>query len=388
MIKRIEVPFFIPDIDNNEIQACNKVLKSGWLTTGKKCEEFEKDFLNFLGEEDLYAVALSSATAGLHLALEAIGVSKGDEVITTTHTFTATAEVIRYLGAEVVFVDIDPKTNCLDLKEVEKFITKKTKCILPVHFAGITCDMNSLLKLANSKNIAVIEDSAHSLPSTYNQKLIGTLNTKATIFSFYANKSMTTAEGGMLVTRDKNLYKRVKTNSLHGIDRDAHLRFNSSDPAWFYQVVSPGYKYNLNDISAAIGIEQLKKLYPMQKRRQKIAEFYNSNLNQNSLTLPPNPINKSDLHSWHIYNLSFNKASKLNRDSIIKKLAIEKISTSVHYIPLHMHKYWKERYKLEKSKFPNSTDLFFRCISLPIYSKLSDLQVEYVIEKLKNIINI
>ncbi|MEQ1805203.1 MAG: aminotransferase class V-fold PLP-dependent enzyme, partial [Burkholderiaceae bacterium] len=244
------LPFALPDIGEEEIAEVVDTLRSGWLTTGPKAKRFEEDFAAFLGEPGLHCLAVNSATAGLHLALEALGIGPGDEVITTTHTFTATAEVVRYLGADVVLVDIDPQTLCIDIDAVEAAITPRTRAVIPVHYGGLAADMQRLLALTKRRGLKVVEDAAHALPATCAGQLIGTLRSDVTVFSFYANKTITTGEGGMVVTRSEDLARRMKTMRLHGMSRDAFDRFTSTVPSWYYEIVAPGFKYNLTDIAA------------------------------------------------------------------------------------------------------------------------------------------
>ena len=252
------LPFALPDIGEEEIAEVVDSLRSGWLTTGPKATRFERDFAEFLGG-GLEALAVNSATAGLHLALEAAGISQGDEVITTPYTFTATAEVIRYLGADPVFVDIDPLTINIDPVKIEQAITERTKAILPVHFAGLPCDMTAIIRIAREHGLRVIEDAAHAFPATHLGQLVGTLDSDATVFSFYVTKPLATGEGGMLVTRDAALAERCRLMRSHGINHDAFDRSTSTEPAWFYEVVAPGFRYNMTDLAASIGIHQLKK---------------------------------------------------------------------------------------------------------------------------------
>ena len=235
------LPFALPEIGQDEIDEVVDTLKSGWVTTGPKAKRFEADFTEFLGDASLHSMAVNSATAGLHLALEALGIGPGDEVITTTHTFTATAEVVRYLGADVVLVDIDPATLCIDVAAVEAAITPRTKAIVPVHYAGLAADMPALLALAKSRGLKVVEDAAHALPTTCGGQLVGTLASDVTVFSFYANKTITTGEGGMVVTRDAELASRIRVMRLHGMSRDAFDRFTAKVPSWYYEIVAPGF---------------------------------------------------------------------------------------------------------------------------------------------------
>ena len=253
------LPFALPDIGDEEIAAVLDCLRSGWITTGPRTRQFEHDFAAYLGGAG-HAIAVNSATAGLHLALEALGIGPGDEVIVPTMTFTATAEVVRYLGAHPVLVDADPDTLNLDLAAAEAAIGPRTRAIIPVHYAGLACDMARVLALAAAHKLKVVEDAAHAFPTLYQGRLVGTLGSDATVFSFYANKTMTTGEGGMIVTRDADLARRVRLMRIHGISQDAFERYTSTTPAWFYEVVAAGFKYNLTDLAAAIGIEQLRKI--------------------------------------------------------------------------------------------------------------------------------
>ena len=263
------LPFALPDIGEDEIAEVVDSLRSGWVTTGPKAKRFEQDFVDFLGG-GVEAVAVNSATAGLHLGLEAIGIGPGDEVITTTHTFTATAEVIRYMGADPVFVDVSADSLCIDPDAVSHAITPRTKAILPVHFGGRAADMSAILAIAHEHGLRVVEDAAHALPTTCGGKLVGTLESDATVFSFYANKTITTGEGGMLVTCDPAIAARARIMRLHGINQDAFDRFNSTVPSWYYEIVAPGFKYNLTDIAASLGIHQLRKANAFQRRRAEI----------------------------------------------------------------------------------------------------------------------
>lgn len=382
MIKSF-IPYALPDINEEEISEVVKTLKSGWLTSGPKVKEFENNFSEFFSSKS-YSIAVNSATAGLHLALEAIGIKKGDQVITTTHTFTATAEVIRYLGADPIFVDIDPKTLCIDSKKIEKFITKRTKAIIPVHFAGLPSEMNQILELAKKYNLKIIEDAAHAFPSKYRGNLIGNLDSDITVFSFYANKTMTTGEGGMVVTKKRELANRIKIMRLHGIDRDVYDRFSTDKPKWAYQVIAPGYKYNMTDMAAAIGIVQLKKVNDFRTKREKIANIYNSEFHKLPLILPPMP-QKNCSHSWHLYVIRLLPDFAKQRDKIIEKLFNKGVGCSVHYIPLHIHKYWKNKYNLKNSMFPESQTAFESSISLPIYSKMEPSDISKVINEIKDL---
>lgn len=372
------LPFALPEIGDEEIAEVVDTLKSGWVTTGPKAKRFEQAFTEFLGDASLESIAVNSATAGLHLALEALGIGPGDEVITTTHTFTATAEVVRYLGADVKLVDIDPATLNIDPKAVEAAITPRTKCIMPVHYAGLAADMPAILDIARRHGLKVVEDAAHALPTTSGGKLVGTLRSDATVFSFYANKTITTGEGGMLVTRNPELAKRAKVMRLHGMNRDAFDRFTAKVPSWYYEIVAPGFKYNLTDIAAALGLHQLRRLRGFQRKREQLAAQYREALSDLPLVLPPDAP-AGDVHSWHLYVVRLSDAAGISRDTFIERLFAAGIGCSVHYIPLHLHPYWRERYALQPEQFPHSQKAYERMVSLPLYTRMSDADVQRVV---------
>lgn len=371
------LPFALPDIGEEEIAEVVDTLRSGWVTTGPKTKRFEDDFTAFLGDASLHSLAVNSATAGLHLALEALGIGPGDEVITTTHTFTATAEVVRYLGADVVLVDIDPATLCIDIDAVEAAITPRTKAVMPVHYAGLAADMQRLLPLARKHGLKVVEDAAHALPTTCGGQLIGTLESDVTVFSFYANKTITTGEGGMVVTRNAELAQRMKVMRLHGMSRDAFDRFTAKVPSWYYEIVAPGFKYNLTDIASALGLQQLKRAWAFQKRRQALAEQFDAALAGLPIITPPRP-QPGEVHAWHLYVVRLDDAAKLNRDTFIERLYDAGIGCSVHYIPLHLQPYWRDRYRLSPDDFPHSQKAYERMVSLPLYTRMTDADVQRV----------
>jgi dTDP-4-amino-4,6-dideoxygalactose transaminase len=372
------LPFALPEIGEEEIAEVVDTLRSGWVTTGPKAARFEKAFAEFLGDASLQCLAVNSATAGLHLALEALGIGSGDEVITTTHTFTATAEVVRYLGADVRLVDIDPATLNIDPAQVEAAIGPRTRAILPVHYAGLAADMPALLAIARRHGLKVVEDAAHALPATSGGALVGTLGSDATVFSFYANKTITTGEGGMLVTRDAALAARARVMRLHGMSRDAFDRFTASTPGWFYEIVAPGFKYNLTDIAAALGLHQLAKAGAFRERRAAIARQYDAAFASLPLITPPLP-HAGDQHAWHLYVLRLADDARIERNAFIEKLFAAGIGCSVHYIPLHLQPYWRERYSLAATQFPASQHAYERMVSLPVYTRMDDADVQRVI---------
>lgn len=378
------LPFARPEIGDDEINEVIDALRSGWITTGPKARQLEVEFAACIGG-GVEAVAVNSATAGLHLALEALGIGEGDQVITTTHTFTATAEVIRYVGADPIFVDINPNTLCIDVLAIEKAITPATRAIMPVHFAGRAADMDEILALANKYGLKVVEDAAHALPTTCGSRMIGSLSSDVTVFSFYANKTITTGEGGMLVTRNPEIAKRARHMRLHGINRDVFDRFVSKAPSWYYEVVAPGFKYNLTDVAAAIGIHQLKRVHTFQRRREEIARQYDASFAGLPLILPPHAC-AGDIHSWHLYVLQLADGSPVNRDIFIDRLFQRGIGCSVHYIPLHLHPYWRDRYGLKPDMFPVSQHVFERTVSLPIYPSMTDSDVVRVVEAVAAVI--
>lgn len=381
------LPFALPEIGDEEIAEVVDTLRSGWVTTGPKAKRFEQAFVDYLGGPDtgLEAIAVNSATAGLHLALEALGIGPGDEVITTTHTFTATAEVVRYLGADVVLVDIDPATLCIDPAAVEAAITPRTKAVVPVHYAGLAADMPALLAIAAKHGLKVVEDAAHALPATVGGALVGTLASDATVFSFYANKTITTGEGGMLVTRDAGLAKRAKVMRLHGMNRDAFDRFTAKVPSWYYEIVAPGFKYNLTDVAAALGLHQLRRADAFQQRREQIARQYTEGLQGLPLVAPPDAV-AGERHAWHLYVIRLADDARLGRDEVIEKLFEAGIGCSVHYIPLHLHPYWRDRYGLSPQQFPHSQHAYERMLSLPLYTRMTDADVQRVIAAMRQIL--
>lgn len=377
------LPFALPDISEAEITEVVDSLRSGWITTGPKTLRFEAAFAEFLGGK-VYAVAVNSATAALHLTVEAIGIGPGDEVIVPVHTFTATAEIVRYMGADPVFVDVDPLTLTIRPEAVAAAITPRTRAIIPVHYAGLACDMTSLLELAGRHDLAIIEDAAHALPTTHHGHLIGSLPTRATAFSFYATKTLATGEGGMLVTRDPAIAERARIMRLHGIDRQVFDRYQGGG-SWRYEVVAPGFKYNMPDIAAAIGLHQLLRLEEMRRRREVIAAAYFEAFKSLPLVLPARA-RHGDTHAWHLFPVRLAPGAGMTRDAFIEALRTSGIGVSVHYLPLHMHRYWRDRYGLSEAHFPASTAAYKQMVSLPIYSKMSDGDMLRVISAVKQAI--
>lgn len=381
---RTFMPFSLPELGEEEIQEVVDSLRSGWITTGPKTKRFEQDFAQYLNS-DVQALAVNSATAGLHLALEAVGIKAGDEVIVPTYTFTSTAEVVRYLGADPIFVDCDPITLNIDPAKIESAITDKTKAIMPVHFAGLACDMDKIIAIAKKHHLKIIEDAAHAFPSRYKDQLIGTLDTDATVFSFYANKTMTTAEGGMIVSRHPEIIERCKVMRLHGISRDAFDRYSSKTPAWFYEVIEPGFKYNMPDISAAIGIHQLQKINRFHKKRVEMAKIYDDALRNLPIILPARSENITE-HAWHLYPIRLTEQSPLTRDEFIIKMAEHNIGCSVHFIPLHRQPVWRDHYQLKAEMFPNAEKAYLNITSIPLFTKMTCDDQQYVINTIKKLL--
>jgi len=379
------LPFALPFLGEEEILEVSDTLRSGWLTTGPKTAQFEKDFCDFIGSS--YSLAVNSATSGLHLALEAVGVGEGDRVITTAYTFTATTEVIRYLGADPILVDIDPKTFNIDPDEIRKIANQydNIKAILPVHFAGQSCDMDKIKAIATEYDWKIVEDAAHALPTTYNGKMIGTL-ADITVFSFYVTKTIATGEGGMIVSDNEEYIKQMKVMRLHGINHDVFDRYTSDKPSWFYEIVEPGYKYNMSDISASLGIHQLKKAHSFHKRRKWIAEQYNQAFADMPIETPY-IAKPDDTHAWYLYviQLDFDSLS-IDRNDFIELMLDEGIGTSVHFIPLHLHPYWRQQYDYLPEDYPISLSVYKRAVSLPIYPKMTNNDVLRVTKAVRKIL--
>ena len=379
------LPFARPDIGEAEIAAVTQALRSGWVTTGPKTKEFEQAFTDYLGGNGLQSIAVNSATAGLHLALEALGIGPGDEVIAPTLTFTATVEVVRYLGADPVLVDVDPVTLNIDPGAIRAAITPRTKAIMPVHYAGLACRMDEILAIAREHGLKVVEDAAHALPTTWQGQLVGQLQSDVTVFSFYANKTITTGEGGMAVTRHPALAERMRVMRLHGMSRDAFDRFNSKTPAWYYEIVAPGFKYNMTDVAAAMGVEQLARLPQFVQRRQYLAARYQAQLAGLPLVQPADAP-AGDTHAWHLYVVRLAPGARAGRDEIIQALSDRGIGTSVHYVPLHRQPYWRDRYQLTPARFPHAEAAYQCMLSLPLFTAMHDADQDRVIAALHELL--
>ena len=376
------LPFSEPLLGEEEIDAVVDCLRSGWLTSGIKVKEFEHDFAAYVGCE--HALAVNSCTAALHLALEAVGVGPGDEVITCPMTFTATAAVIEHLGARPALVDCESSTLNLDPSLIEARITPQTRAILPVHFAGQSCEMDAILGIARAHGLPVVEDAAHALPTHYRGRMIGTLG-DVTCFSFYATKTVTTGEGGMAVTDRADLAERMRLMHLHGMSRDAWKRYTQNG-SWSYEILAPGYKYNLTDIAASIGIHQLRRAEAFYVRRRRIARLYTEALSGlRGVEVPE--VWDEDGHAWHLYVLRLvPEALTIDRDTFIARLVAMNIGVSVHFIPLHLHPYYRDKYGFVPMDFPNAYEAFQRILSLPIYPKMTDDDVQDVIDAVRSLV--
>lgn len=375
--------FHKPFISEEEIDEMVDTLRSGWLSMGPKTIRFEEEFNNYIGAKK--SVAVSSWTAAGHLTLEAFGIEKGDEVIVPTMTFPATAEIVCYFGAKPIIVDVEEDTLNISLREIEKAITSKTKAIIPVHYGGQPCDLDEIQEIANAYGLKVLEDAAHSLPATYKGKKIGTIS-DVTCFSFYATKTLSTGEGGMICTNDQEIAERCAIMRLHGINRDAWKRYSESG-SWYYEVVAPGYKYNFTDLQASLGLPQLKKVDAMWTWRKKIADRYLEGLKDLQLITLPTVKNDRE-SSWHLFPVRLNlEMLTKNRAQIIDELKKHNIGVGVHFMPVHQHLYYSETFKLDDKNFPIASASFPRLMSLPIYPGMTDESVEKVINTLIDILN-
>jgi dTDP-4-amino-4,6-dideoxygalactose transaminase len=376
------LPFHVPDIGEEEIAEVVDVLRSGWLTTGPKARDFEREFAAMVGAN--HAVAVNSCTAALHLSLEAAGIREGDEVLVPTMTFAATAEVVAYFKAKPVLIDCDERTFNLNPDRIEQAITNKTKAIIPVHFAGQPCDMDRILSIADAYHLQVIEDAAHALPARYHGKMVGSI-AKSTCFSFYATKNITTGEGGMITTDDPEYAARVRMMSLHGLSRDAWNRY-SAEGAWYYEILSPGFKYNLTDIAAALGLAQLKKCDRFWKTRERYASLYNEGFRDVAEIVCPRAA--ADVqHAWHLYVIQLElDRLRINRNEFIQRLQHAGVGCSVHFIPLHLHPYYRDTFGHQPDDFPVASRIFQRVLSLPLYSKMTEADVARVVDTVRNLV--
>jgi len=377
------LPFHKASIGEKEISEAVDSLRSGWITTGPKTKKFEEEFTRRVGAK--YGAAVNSCTAAMHLALAAIGIKEGDEVIVPVMTFTATAEVVTYFKATPVFIDCDSDTLLMDVGLLEEKITPKTKAIIPVHYAGQACDIDAILEIAQKYGIKVIWDAAHSFPTEYKGKMVGSFP-DITCFSFYATKTLAMGEGGMAVTDNKEYADRMRILSLHGMSKNAWNRY-SKEGSWYYEIVAPGYKYNLTDIAAAIGLVQLSRRGKLLKKRQKIAQVYRDAF-QGMEELTPLKLLSYGSMAWHLFVIKLNlEKLSIDRNRFISELNDRNIGSSVHFIPLHLHPYWKEAYGLKESDFPTASAIYKQIISLPIFPDMADEDAGDVVSAVKDIVS-
>lgn len=393
-MRKTFLPFALPSISEEAIEEVANVLRSGWVTSGPKVKQFEKEFAEFVGSKE--AIALNSATAGLHLALEAIGLTEEDAVITSSVTFTASAEVICYFGALPLLTDVDSVYNVMTPKTLLDLIQrecswngkallhnptgKKIRAIIPVHLAGYTCDMEALIEIADRYSLYVIEDAAHAFPAIHKNKMIGAWG-DFTVFSFYATKGITTGEGGMVTTSHSEFADRIRLMRLHGINRDSYNR-----PGWYYEVVEAGFKYNMTDIAAALGIVQLHEANGFWNRREEIALRYNSAFSDLAGVKLPLPDDRGR-HSWHLYRIEIDpQIAKTKRDLLVDELKERNIGTSLHFIPIFLHPYYQKNYDFDIKNFPNASAMYPKALSLPLFAGMTEEDVDDVISAVRELL--
>ncbi len=388
----MSIPFAKVPVAGNEQKYINEVLDSGWLTTAGKTLAFEKNFANAV--QARFACAVNSGTAALHLGLEALGVKPGDRVFVPSMTFTSSAEIIRYLQANPVFLDTEYGTNLITPEILYDAIKKNpdVRYLVVVHYGGQAAGMLSghqegILDICKKHGIKILEDAAHAFPSRLDNQMVGSLG-EATCFSFYANKPITTGEGGMLTTQNEEVYNRVKKMRLHGIDRDVWSRYTENKPSWEYDVVEAGYKYNMPDVNAAIGLAQLEKAEEFRAERQRVAEYYYEHLTplKHCIDLPVTHVPFQD-HAWHLFPVVLKGNAPVSRNEFIEKMAEAGIGTSVHYKPLHRMTYYKNKYKLKASDFPNAEKTWRGNISLPIFPYLRGEELSYICKTIGKIVH-
>ncbi len=376
----MNIPFFKFKCSDREVELVTDVLRSGWLTTAGKAAEFEKQFKTLCQTE--HALAVNSCTAALHLGLEAIGIGPGDKVVVPSLTFTATAEVIRYLGADPVFVDVDYSTALMTTEHLKQAVSEypDIKACIVVHFAGQSAKLDGddgLWTFCQSHGIKLIQDAAHAFPASDEYGPVGSIG-DVTCFSFYANKTITTGEGGMLVTNDDSIAERVKRMRLHGISRDVWDRFTNKSVSWEYDVVAPGYKYNLPDVNAAIGLAQLERANEFRSERQRcVGKYYSALKDLDSVDLLKSRV-QIEAHSCHLMPIILNENSHISRDELINELNQQGIGTSVHYKPLHRMTYYRDKYALKMENYPNTEKYWQGCLSLPLYPTLSNKEIDQI----------
>lgn len=376
------IPFARADITDAEIEEVVDTLKSGWLTTGAKTVRFAEEFRGFIGCR--HAVPVSSCTAALHLGLLALGIGPGDEVITTPYTFVSTVTTIMHVGARPVLVDIDDATLNLDPARVADAVTPRTKAIIPVHFAGLPCDMTALGRLAAERGVRIVEDAAHAFPAVSAGRKVGTIG-DITAFSFYATKALTTGEGGMLTTEQEDLAEAVRVLTLHGMSRDAWKRYTEAGK-WWYDVVVPGYKYNMSDLQSAIGLHQLRRGEALWKRRAALAHAYTERLRELPFLRLPADAPPGDQHAWHLYVVRLRPGRlRIDRAAFIAALEERGVSTSVHFIPVHTHSFYRAAFGDLRGTFPAAERGYECAVSLPLFTRMTDGDVDYVAEQIRDI---
>jgi dTDP-4-amino-4,6-dideoxygalactose transaminase len=379
------LPFGAPSFGSEEIAEVVDTLQSGWITTGPKTKKFEEEFASYVGAR--HAVALNSCTAGLHLSLVVLGIGQGDEVIVPPLTFGATANVVEHVGAKPVFADIEPVSLCIDPKEIEKALTPRTKAIIPVHYGGMPCPMDEIRALAETHELAVIEDAAHAIGAKYKGRMIGSLS-PLTNFSFYANKNLSTAEGGMVTTDNPELEEKLRVYHLHGLSRDAWKRYHNQQFS-MTEVVVPGYKYNMTDIQASLGLHQLRKQEQFIARREEIASFYDEAFSEldECVRTAPRPHDGETRHVLHLYVLLLNLAKlKVDRDQVINALLAENIGASMHFWPLHMHPYYRQKYGYRPDDFSVSRRVGESVLSLPLVPQMTHQEAQDVVTAVQKVI--
>ena len=377
------LPFSTPSIDDEEINEVVDSLRSGWITTGPKVKRFEEAFKNYVGAP--YAIPLTSATAGLHLTLLALKVSAGDEIITTPMTFASTVSMIILCGGRPVLADIEPGTLNIDVAKIREKITPRTRAIIPVHFAGQSCDLDPLFALAAEFNLTVIEDAAHAAGTEYKGQKIGSLDS-ISIFSFHPNKNITTGEGGMVCTRDENLAEEIALMKFHGMSREAWKRFSASGTP-NYDILLPGFKYNMMDIQAALGIHQLPKLDRFIEQRTTIAEFYNREMVDIEQLALPAYAPYEQRHAWHLYTpLVKIEQLAIDRDRFMDELKKHNIGSGLHYKAIHHHAWYRENMPVSDQELPNASYASDRILSLPLFPRMTLDDAADVVEAVKQVI--
>lgn len=383
--RKMFLPYCLPDITDDEINETVNTLKSGWLAKGPRTIEFEQSFADYVGAK--YAVGMNSCTAALHIALLAAGIGPGDEVITTPMTFAASANTIIHTGAIPVFADIDPVTGCIDPDEIVKKISSRTKAVVPVHYSGQACDLDRIYEIADKYGLFVSEDAAHAIYTRYKGNLIGYNPKGAVSFSFYATKNLCTGEGGMLVTNDEKIADKARVLVTHGMSKNAWGRY-AKGGTWRYDIEEPGYKYNMFDLQAALGLIQLSRLEYMQKRRERIASIYNEAFKDTPALNIPKISPYTTTHAWHLYILQIVLENlEIDRDQFIIELSKRNVGNSVHFIPVHLMSAYRRKYGYHEGDFPKTEKLFERIVSLPLYSTMTVEDAEYVIVAVKDIVN-